>query len=231
MDDGVLDLLLERLTEAFPDVMIEGCSGGGGRFDAGMLYYCPQIWCSDNTDAVERLEIQKGTSYGYPVCTMGAHVSACPNHQTGRRVPLETRGIVAQAGTFGYELDPAKLTEAEKQTVKEQIAAFHRFEALIEGGDYYRLDEREGDYTAWMFVSPDKKEALVSVVATHVRANGPFPFIRLQGLDPEKAYHREDKKESLTGAALMYGGISLPQFNGDYPAEQVYLICDRRYQR
>lgn len=224
-------LLLERLTEAFPDVMIEGCSGGGGRFDAGMLYYCPQIWCSDNTDAVERLEIQKGTSYGYPVCTMGAHVSACPNHQTGRRVPLETRGIVAQAGTFGYELDPAKLTEAEKQTVKEQIAAFHRFEALIEGGDYYRLDEREGDYTAWMFVSPDKKEALVSVVATHVRANGPFPFIRLQGLDPEKAYHREDKKESLTGAALMYGGISLPQFNGDYPAEQVYLICDRRYQR
>lgn len=223
--------LLERLTEAFPDVMIEGCSGGGGRFDAGMLYYCPQIWCSDNTDAVERLEIQKGTSYGYPVCTMGAHVSACPNHQTGRRMPLETRGIVAQAGTFGYELDPAKLTEAEKQTVKEQIAAFHRFEALIEGGDYYRLDEREGDYTAWMFVSPDKKEALVSVVATHVRANGPFPFIRLQGLDPEKAYHREDKKESLTGAALMYGGISLPQFNGDYPAEQMYLICDRRYQR
>ena len=223
--------LLERLTEAFPDVMIEGCSGGGGRFDAGMLYYCPQIWCSDNTDAVERLEIQKGTSYGYPVCTMGAHVSACPNHQTGRTVPLETRGIVAQAGTFGYELDPAKLTEAEKQTVKEQIAAFHRHETLIEGGDYYRLDEGEEDWTAWMFVSPDKTEALVSVAATHVRANGPFPFIRLQGLDPEKAYHREDKKESLTGAALMYGGISLPQFNGDYPAVQMYLICDRRYQR
>ncbi len=217
--------LLERLTEAFPDVMIEGCSGGG-RFDAGMLYYCPQIWCSDNTDAVERLEIQKGTSYGYPVCTMGAHVSACPNHQTGRTVPLETRGVVAQAGTFGYELDPAKLTEKEKQTVKGQIAAFHRYEDLVEGGDYYRLDEGEGDYTAWMFVSPDKKEALVSVVATHVRANGPFPFIRLQGLDPEKKYHWKDKKESLTGAALMYGGISLPQFNGDYPAEQIYLVAD-----
>ena len=218
--------LLERLTEAFPDVMIEGCSGGGGRFDAGMLYYCPQIWCSDNTDAVERLEIQKGTSYGYPVCTMGAHVSACPNHQTGRTAPLETRGIVAQAGTFGYELDPSKLTEEEKQTVKEQIEAFHRCESLVEGGDYYRLDEGEGDWTAWMFVSPDKKEALVSVVATHVRANGPFPFIRLQGLDPEKVYHREGKKESLTGAALMYGGISLPQFSGDYPAEQIYLIAD-----
>ena len=215
--------LLERLTEAFPDVMIEGCSGGGGRFDAGMLYYCPQIWCSDNTDAVERLEIQKGTSYGYPVCTMGAHVSACPNHQTGRTVPLETRGIVAMAGTFGYELDPAKLTEAEKKTVKKQITAFHRFEELIAGGDYYRLDESERDYTAWMIVSPDRREALVSVAAKHVRANASFPFIRLQGLDPEKDYQREDTGEKLTGAALMYGGISLPQFNGDYPAIQIHF--------
>ncbi len=218
--------LLERLAEAFPDVMIEGCSGGGGRFDAGMLYYCPQIWCSDDTDAVERLEIQKGTSYGYPVCTMGAHVSACPNHQTGRTVPFATRGVVAQAGTFGYELDPAKLTEDEKKTVKAQIAAFHRYEDLIEQGDYYRLDEGEKDYTAWMFVSPDKGEALVSVVATHVRANAPFPFIRLQGLDPEKTYLREDTGERLTGAALTEGGISLPQFQGDYPAAQIHLtVC------
>ena len=218
--------LLERLTEAFPGVMIEGCSGGGGRFDAGMLYYCPQIWCSDNTDAVERLEIQKGTSYGYPVCTIGAHVSACPNHQTGRTVPLETRGVIAMAGTFGYELDPAKLTETEKKTVKEQIAAFHRYEELTAEGDYYRLDESEKDYTAWMIVSPDKREALVSIVATHVRANAPFPYIRLQGLDPGKIYHREDTEENLTGAALMYGGISLPQFQGDYPATQIHLISN-----
>ena len=218
--------LLERLTEAFPEVMIEGCSGGGGRFDAGMLYYCPQIWCSDDTDAVERLEIQKGTSYGYPVCTMGAHVSACPNHQTGRIVPFATRGVVAQAGTFGYELDPAKLTEDEKKAVKAQIAAFHRYEDLIEQGDYYRLDEGEKDYTAWMFVSPDKGEVLVSVVATHVRANAPFPFIRLQGLDPEKTYLREDTGERLTGTALTQGGISLPQFQGDYPAVQIHLtVC------
>ena len=218
--------LLERLAAAFPDVMIEGCSGGGGRFDAGMLYYCPQIWCSDNTDAVERLEIQKGTSYGYPVCTMGAHVSACPNHQTGRTVPLETRGIVAQAGTFGYELDPAKLTDEEKETVKRQIAAFHRFEALIEEGDYYRLDETEGDWTSWMFVSPDRGEALVSIVATHVRANAAFPFVRLQGLDPDRVYRREDTGEELTGAALMYGGITLPQFAGDWPGVQIHLICN-----
>ena len=218
--------LLERLTEAFPDVMIEGCSGGGGRFDAGMLYYCPQIWCSDDTDAVERLEIQQGTSYGYPVCTMGAHVSDCPNHQTARTVPFAPRGVVAQAGTFGYELDPAKLTEDEKKAVKEQIAAFHRYEDLIEQGDYYRLDEGEKDYTAWMFVSPDKGEALVSVVATHVRANTSFPFVRLQGLDPEKTYLREDTGERLTGAALTQGGISLPQFLGDYPAVQIHLtVC------
>ena len=218
--------LLEMLTQAFPDVMIEGCSGGGGRFDAGMLYYCPQIWCSDDTDAVERLEIQRGTSYGYPACTMGAHVSACPNHQTGRTVPLQTRGVVAQAGTFGYELDPEALTEAERETVKRQIASFHRFEKLAAGGDYYRLDEAEGDYTAWMVVSPDGGEALVSAVATRVRANGPFPWIRLQGLDPDRVYRREDTGERLTGAALMYGGISFPQFAGDYPAVQVYLKAE-----
>ena len=215
--------LLERITEAFPEVMIEGCSGGGGRFDAGMLYYCPQIWCSDDTDAVERLEIQRGTSYGYPVCTMGAHVSACPNHQTGRTVPLATRGIVAQAGTFGYELDPEKLTSAEKQAVMAQIETFHRYEKLISEGDYYRLDETTGDYTAWMIVSAEKDEALLSVAATHVRANALFPFVRLQGLDPEKIYRRDDTGEKLTGAALMYGGISFPQFTGDYPAVQVYF--------
>ncbi|MBO4472098.1 MAG: alpha-galactosidase [Clostridia bacterium] len=214
--------LLERLTEAFPEVMIEGCSGGGGRFDAGMLYYCPQIWCSDDTDAIERIEIQRGTSYGYPVCTMGSHVSACPNHQTFRTVPLETRGIVAQSGTFGYELNPEKLTDAEKETVKAQIRDFHRFESLIEGGDYYRL-ETEEDYTAWMSVSPEKDEALLSVAAIRVRANGLFPFVKLQGLDPEKTYCREDTGEKMTGAALMCGGVSFQQMMGDFPCTQVYL--------
>ena len=220
--------LLEKLTGAFPEVMIEGCAGGGGRFDAGMLYYCPQIWCSDDTDAIERLEIQRGTSYGYPPYTMGAHVSACPNHQTGRTVPLETRGIVAMAGTFGYELDPDKLTEAEKETVRRQIAEFHRYERLAAQGDYYRLDEtgEDRDYTAWMSVAPDRGEALVSIVTIRTRANGPFPFVRLAGLDPERRYCREDTGESYTGAALMYGGISLPQQQGDYPAVQIYLTAE-----
>ena len=220
--------LLERLNEAFPEVMIEGCSGGGGRFDAGMLYYCPQIWCSDDTDAVERLEIQRGTSYGYPACTMGAHVSACPNHQTGRTVPLATRGIVAMAGTFGYELDPGRMTDAEKETVRAQIQAFHRYEALIRDGEYYRLDEtgEEQDRIAWMNVSPDRSEALVSLAAVHVRANGPFPCVRLQGLDPDRVYVQEDTGERFTGAALMHGGLVFPQPAGDYPAVQIHLTAE-----
>ena len=217
--------LLERLTARYPDLMIEGCSGGGGRFDAGMLYYCPQIWCSDDTDAIERLEIQRGTSYGYPPCAMGAHVSAVPNHQTGRTTPMRTRGVVAQAGTFGYELNPLKLSEAEKKAVRAQVADFRRFDHIVMTGDYYRLGEpgRQEDMCAWMFVSPDRDEALVSVVCTHVRANGPFPHIRLRGLDPEAVYSVDCADRTFTGAALMYGGWSFAQPVGDYPCEQLYL--------
>mgnify|MGYP000573947599 FL=1 len=117
---GVYDLL-ERFVQRFPEILLEGCSGGGGRFDAGMLYYSPQIWCSDNTDAMNRLDIQYGTSFFYPISSVGAHVSACPNHQTGRSVPLSTRADVALAGSFGYELDLRLLSDEEKAQVKEQI--------------------------------------------------------------------------------------------------------------
>ena len=118
--------LLERLTAAFPDILLEGCSGGGGRFDAGMLYYCPQIWCSDDTDAYERTKIQYGTSFFYPISAVGSHVSAVPNHQTGRVTPIETRAVTAMAGSFGYELDLNTLSDAEKQKVREQIACFKK---------------------------------------------------------------------------------------------------------
>lgn len=132
---------MERLHERYPDLLIEGCSGGGGRFDAGMLYYTPQIWCSDNTDAVERIKIQYGTSFAYPSCTVGSHVSAVPNHQTGRMTELATRAAVAMAGSFGYELDLNLLTEEEKEQVREQIKNYHRFEMLIRQGRYYRLTD------------------------------------------------------------------------------------------
>ena len=123
---GVYDFL-DRLTKRYPDLLLEGCSGGGGRFDAGMLYYAPQIWCSDNSDAVDRLTIQHGTSFGYPPFTMGAHVSVCPNEQNGRVTPFETRAAVAMAGTFGYELDPAKLSDEEKEMVRQQIRDYHTY--------------------------------------------------------------------------------------------------------
>ena len=132
-------------------MLIEGCSGGGGRFDAGMLYYTPQIWTSDDTDSIERLKIQYGTSFCYPVSTMGAHVSASPNHQTGRAASLSTRATVAMAGTFGYELDPAKLTEEEKAEVRTQIETFKKYYSLIQDGTYYRLASpyENEEYTVW----------------------------------------------------------------------------------
>ena len=218
--------LLSRLLARYPELMIEGCSGGGGRFDAGMLFYCPQIWCSDDTDAVERLEIQRGTSYGYPVSAMGAHVSAVPNHQTGRVVPMRTRGIVAQSGTFGYELNPNALTDAEKEEVRAQIADYRRYAGLVMHGDYYRLTELDDgkEFSAWMFVARDGGEALVNLVVTHVRANDAFPWIRLRGLIPEACYRLEGSGEIYAGSALMAAGISFPAAAGEYAAHQLHFV-------
>ncbi len=218
--------LLERLTARFPDLMIEGCAGGGGRFDAGMLYYCPQIWCSDNTDALERIQIQRGTSYGYPASAMGSHVSASPNHQTGRSMPLETRAVTAMAGAFGYELDPGQLTDEEKNAVRDQIARYRSLQDLVMNGTYYRLGEigREGDQAAWLTVSEDKSEALLSLVLTHVRSNPAFPYVRLKGLDPHALYRDKKTGRLVSGRALMQGGYSLPAMYGDYPAVQVHFV-------
>ena len=129
----------ERLVQEFPDLLLENCSGGGARFDPGMLYYSPQIWCSDDTDAIERLEIQEGTALIYPLCAMGAHVSVCPNHTVGRVTPFTTRGHVALAGTFGYELDITKLPEEERKLIPEQTAMYHKYHELIRDGEYYRI--------------------------------------------------------------------------------------------
>lgn len=218
---GVYDML-DRLRRDYPQTLIEGCAGGGGRFDLGMLYYTPQIWCSDNTDAVDRLSIQYGTSFCYPVSAMGAHVSAVPNAQTGRGVPLATRGVVAMSGTFGYEMDLNETTQEEKQIIREQVAFFRAHYDLIQYGDYYRLTPPGGAFTAWEQVSPDKREALVSVVYGPARSSQPFRILRLKGLDPALRY-QVNGQGAYPGDVLMNGGWTLPLPWGEYQAMQLYL--------
>lgn len=221
---GVYDLM-ERFTSTFPDILFEGCSGGGGRFDPAILYYSPQIWCSDDTDGIERLEIQYGTSFFYPISAVGSHVSAIPNHQTGRKTPLKTRGVVAMAGSFGYEMDLNLLSPDEKEVVKEQVEDYKKYYDLIHNGDYYRLVSPQGDsdFIAWQFVSGDKAKTLVHVVITHVRANAPDLWFKLRGLAPEKCYRLEENGRIYSGSALMNAGISIPMVMGDYPAVQMEL--------
>ncbi|MDO5337818.1 MAG: alpha-galactosidase [Eubacteriales bacterium] len=214
---GVYDMM-ERLVTRYPNLLFENCSGGGGRFDAGMLYYSPQIWCSDNTDAIDRLKIQYGTSFGYPISTMGSHVSVCPNHQTGRNTPFETRGIVASAGTFGYELDLEKITPEEKEIAKKQIQKYKEREHLVQTGDYHRLTDpfRNTDYVVWQFVSKDKRESIVDGVMLKNEPNPHIHLIYLRGLDPSTRYQDKKTGQVYTGAALMKAGIPLPVGCGDY---------------
>ena len=217
--------LYERLTKAFPHVLFEGCAGGGGRFDAGMLQYSPQIWCSDNTDPISRLTIQYGTSFGYPVSAIGAHVSATPNHQTGRLTPLSTRGTVAMMGAFGYELDMTKLTDEELEEMKEQIKRFKELEPMIHNGLYYRLSsmQESGHYFAWQFVASDRSRSLLSIVVTDPLANATPVHVRLKGLDADTVYSVNGEFE-CTGSALMNAGYTFPQLIGDYPALQLDII-------
>ena len=217
--------LYERLTSAFPHVLFEGCAGGGGRFDAGMLYYNPQIWCSDNTDAIARLSIQYGTSFGYPVSAMGAHVSAVPNHQTGRLTPLSTRGVVAMSGTFGYELDLTKLSEEDLAEIKEQLVRFKEIQPLVHNGLYYRLSNVDDSihYVAWQFVSPEKDRSLLNIVVTNPLANSAPVHIRLKGLDSDAVYSVNGEFE-CPGSALMNVGYTFEQLTGDYPSRQIDII-------
>lgn len=220
---GLYDIL-ERIHKRYPDLLLEGCSGGGGRFDAGMLYYSPQIWCSDNTDAIDRIEIQYGTSFGYPISAVGSHVSAVPNHQTGRITSMKTRGIVAMAGSFGYELDLSNLTMEEKQCVKRQIEDYHQYWDLIHNGDYYRLTSPlSQEAAAWEFVSGDGAEALLQVVMLKIHGNPTVSYVRLKGLAPESVYRDEESGDRYSGSALMSAGIPVPCLSGEYRAWQVHL--------
>ncbi|GGD12971.1 alpha-galactosidase [Pontibacillus salipaludis] len=212
---GVYELY-QRLTEKFPDVLFESCAGGGGRFDPGMLYYAPQAWSSDNTDAIERLKIQYGTSMVYPIYSMGSHVSATPNHQTLRTTPLDTRANVAYFGTFGYELNPVDLSEEEKEQVKDQVSFYKQNRALVRDGDFYRLlSPFDHNETAWMVVSKDKKEALVGWYKTLATPNDKkMSFLPLKGLDEDTQYQLNHSK-TFFGDELMNHGLPLPvEFNG-----------------
>lgn len=225
MYDYVLGLydFLERLIARYPKLLIEGCSGGGGRFDAGMLHYTPQIWLSDNTDAIDRLIIQYGSSYIYPISSFGSHVSAVPNHQTGRITPMSTRATVAMSGTFGYELDITKCDDKEKQTIREQVATFKKYASLIHNGRYYRLTNPVHDEVgAYSFVSDDYKEALICAVRIITHASRYAHFIKIKGLE-ENAFYQDDQGQIYDANVLKTQGLPLVVDLGEYQAYTIHL--------
>lgn len=219
---GVYDLY-DRLTTRFPEILFESCASGGGRFDPGILYYAPQGWTSDDSDAVERLKIQYGTSMCYPVSSMGSHVSVVPNHQVFRNTPLHTRANVAYFGTFGYELDLNKLTDEEICEVKGQIKFMKEYRQLLQFGTFYRLKSPfEGNETVWMVVSDDKKTAIVGYYRVLNGVNQPYTRVKLQGLDPDMIYENELSHTENYGDELMnYGLITSDVTAGEVPSDAV----------
>lgn len=212
--------VLEEITTRFPDVLFESCSGGGGRFDPGMLYYMPQTWTSDNTDAIERLKIQFGTSMVYPNASIGCHVSAVPNHQVDRITPIETRGVVAMSGNFGYELDITKLPESEKEIIKEQVKLYKEIRETIQFGKCYRLSSPfENNDIAWMFISKGCEEIIVSFVRTLAKPNSKFISLKLVGLDESSKYEILGENIIVGGDELMNIGLNVPELKGDYQAK------------
>lgn len=209
--------VMEEITSRFPNVLFESCSGGGGRFDPGMLYYMPQTWTSDDTDAIERLKIQFGTSMVYPPISMGCHVSAVPNHQANRTTPLETRGVSAMAGNFGYELDITKLSEEEKEELKEQISLYKEIRETVQFGTLYRLKSPfNSNEVAWMMISEDKNEVVVSYVRQWALVNESFSNLKLTALDKDSEYEIIGEDIVLSGDELMYIGLNIPELYGDY---------------
>ena len=204
--------VMETLVTAFPHILFESCSGGGGRFDPGILHYMAQTWTSDNTDAVSRLKIQYGTSIVYPASAIGAHVSAVPNHQVHRTTPLEMRGHVAFAGNFGYELDLTAFTEEEDAIVRAQVEYYKEVRPLVQFGDFYRLlSPFEGNETAWMFVSEDRSEAFAAYYKVLAEPNAGYRSIRLKGLDPDADYRIDGLDSPVGGDELMRAGLAVPQ--------------------
>lgn len=215
-----------RLLEEFPGLLLENCSSGGGRFDPGMLYYSPQIWCSDDTDAIERLTIQEGTALIYPLSTMGAHVSDCPNHAVGRTTPFETRGDIALCGTFGYELDVTRIPEADREAIPSQIEKYHRYNDLVREGDYYRIASYSDNklYDCYGVVAKDKSEALYTFVQVLGRINYKRRRIVLKGLDPDKRYRIEGEDYVYSGDVLSKAGYLIEMPQGDFKSRLLHVV-------
>jgi alpha-galactosidase len=223
----------ERLITDFPKLLLENCSGGGARFDPGMFYYSPQIWCSDDTDAVERLAIQEGTALVYPLSTMGAHVSVCPNHACGRVTPFKTRGYVALSGTFGYELDITKLSAEDRALIPHQVQLYKKYSALVRDGDYQRIASwSDGkDVDCWASIAKDKSRALVTFVQVMNHPNYKTRFVKIQDLKAEAMYRvsfpDEDQNNwpalELTGRTLAAAGFPVRRDWGDFQAKLIYI--------
>ena len=215
--------ILEALTSEFTDVLFESCAGGGGRFDAGMLYYMPQTWASDNSDGVDRLKIQYGTSLVYPANTMGAHVSAVPNHQIFRTTSFETRANTASMGQFGFELDITKMSDEDFEKMKESIVRFKKVREIVQFGDMYRLmSPFESNHAIFQFISKDGEQVYVSYSNILAVTNGPFWFIKLENLDPDAIYYDEENGIKMSGAALMHVGIPMRELEDFY--SKTYLF-------
>ena len=212
--------VMNEIILTHPDILFEGCSGGGGRYDPGMLHYYPQYWVSDNNNPIDRLKLHYGTSFVYPISTMGAHIS-----DSGKFVPLRTKAVVAMCGTFGYELDASKLSEEEQDICREQSGLFRKYYPIIFGGDYYRLSNpfEVGNMTAWQHVTKDKKESLLSVVVTNLTCNGPQEYVKAKGLIPDAMYRINDGEQVLSGAALMHAGLPIDREVPEYSSFQFYL--------
>lgn len=222
---GLYDIM-DRIISRFPNVLFESCAGGGGRFDLGMMCYMPQAWCSDDTDAYMRCRIQYATSLVFPPSTMGAHVSAVPNHQTGRRSPLATRAAVAMGGTYGYELDLTRLPQEELDEIAGLNRFVHAIQRVLLYGVFYRLKSPyEGNETAWMSVSQDRREAVVTHVHCLAQPNTRPAMLRLRGLDPSLDYRDERTNRIYGGDELMYHGIEVAGAWGDYAATQIHLTA------
>ena len=220
---GVYDMM-RRITSRFPNVLFESCAGGGGRFDLALMCLMPQAWCSDDTDAHMRCRIQYATSLVFPPSTMGAHVSAVPNHQTGRSAPLETRAAVAMGGTYGYELDLTKLPDEEIAQIRELNAKVRSVQELLLYGSFYRLlSPYTGNRTAWMSVSEDKREAVVTHVYTLGQPNPKDALLRLRSLDPDLDYVDVETGAVYGGDELMLYGVVVKKPHGDYTAQQFHF--------